>query len=138
MTTIDFITELFFRVDEQMTNQSRHSQAKLAPSEIVTLALLFSLKGASQRHFYRWLRRDFLPLFPNLPERTRLFRLFRTHRELANWFLAEPTVLGVTDSFAIEFCHPARENCAFRKENAWARKASTIRGGLSAANSVWC
>ena len=45
MTTEDFIIKLFCRVDEQMLDASKHSQAKLYPSEVVTLALLFALKG---------------------------------------------------------------------------------------------
>ena len=109
MTTTDFIIELFCRVDDQMIDIQKHPQAKLYPSEIVTLALLFALKGTFSRHFYRWLKRDYLPLFPNLPERTRLARLFKTHQDWAARFLAEPTILGVTDSFGIEFCHPVRE-----------------------------
>jgi len=87
----------------------KHSRAKLAVSEIVTLALLFALKGSNTRHFYRWLKRDYLGLFPHLPERTRLFRLFKKNRFLANEFLADPTILGVADSFGIEMCHPVRE-----------------------------
>ena len=109
MTTTDFIIELFCRVDEQMQDLSKHPQAKLYPSEVVTLALLFALKGTTSRHFYRWLKRDYLPLFPHLPERTRLFRLFNTHQDWTTRFLAQPTILGVTDSFGIEFCHPVRE-----------------------------
>jgi hypothetical protein len=72
MTTVDFITELFCRVAEQITDP-KHSQAKLYPSEVVTLALLYTLKGCGQRAFWRWLTRDYRPLFPNLPDRTRLF-----------------------------------------------------------------
>ena len=48
--------------------------------EIVTLALLFALKDSNTRHFYRWLKRDYLPLFPELPERIRFFKQMR-HRE---------------------------------------------------------
>ena len=109
MTTVEFITELFYLADEKLKNEPKHRQAKLSPSEIVTLALLFALKGANTRHFYRWLKRDYLPLFPKLPERTRLFRLFKKYRALANEFLADPTILGVADSFGIEMCHPVRE-----------------------------
>jgi hypothetical protein len=39
MTTVDFITELFCRVADQVVG-AKHSQAKLYPSEVVTLALL--------------------------------------------------------------------------------------------------
>jgi len=45
MTTTDFITELFCRVDDAMKGAKKHSQANLYPSEVVTLAILFALKG---------------------------------------------------------------------------------------------
>ena len=41
MTTVDFITELYCRVDEQLNQVEKHGQAKLYPSEVVTLALLY-------------------------------------------------------------------------------------------------
>jgi hypothetical protein len=75
MTTIDFITELFCRVDDPMRSVPKHAQAVLWPSEVVTLGLLHALKGVGNRVFYRWLTRDYRALFPRLPERTRLFRL---------------------------------------------------------------
>jgi hypothetical protein len=53
--------------------------------------------------------RDYGPLFPKVPHRTRLFRLFATHRTWADYFLADPTVLGVADSYGIELLHPMRE-----------------------------
>ena len=81
MTTVEFITNLFYRVDNQLIDCPKHSQAKLYPSEVVTLALLYTLSGKGQRAFWRWLVRDYRPLFPNLPERTRLFRLFNSHRK---------------------------------------------------------
>jgi hypothetical protein len=109
MTTEDIITSLFWQVDDNMTDVPKRSDAKLYPSEVVTLALLFALKGVGNRAFYRWLKRDYLELFPALPERTRLFRLFKTHTEWTTRFLAEPTVLGVADSFGIELIHPMRE-----------------------------
>lgn len=109
MTTLDFITQLFCRVDDKMTSVSKHSQANLYPSEVVTLGILFALKGVGNRAFYRWLERDFKPLFPKLPERSRLFRLLATHQDWTGHFLAEPTVLGVADSYGIELVHPKRE-----------------------------
>ena len=84
MTTEDFITDLFDRVDTKMYMIPKHSQAHLYPSEVVTLALLFAIKGVGTRAFYRWLVKDWRDAFPNLPERTRLFRLFKTHRDWAN------------------------------------------------------
>jgi hypothetical protein len=109
MTTVDFITELFCRIDDAMKDVRKHPQARLCPSEIVTLGVLFALKGVGNRQFYRWLKRDYLPLFPQLPERTRLFRLFTTHQDWTNCFLVEPSLLSVIDSYGIELIHPVRE-----------------------------
>lgn len=109
MTTADFITELFCRIDDKMPNVKKHSQANLCPSEVVTLAILFCLKGVSNRTFYRWLERDFKPLFPRLPERTRLFRLFNTHRHWAEIFKADHSLIGLVDTYGIELIHPRRE-----------------------------
>lgn len=109
MTTVDFITELFCRVADQVAHVEKHSQAKLYPSEVVTLALLYSLKGSGNRAYWRWLTRDYRSLFPNLPTRIRLFRLFNSHRHLVNEFLAEPSLIGVIDSYGIELLHPMRE-----------------------------
>src|SRR5262249_30172818 len=47
----------------------------------------------------------------HLPDRTRLFRLFKTHQHWADRFLATPTILGVADSYGIELLHPIREGC---------------------------
>jgi hypothetical protein len=109
MTTIDFITELLCRVDEQMRGVRKHTQAVLWPSEVVTLGLLHALKGVDNRAFYRWLTRDYQALFPHLPERTRLFRLLKTHQAWTSQFLAQPILLGIVDSFGIELIHPIRE-----------------------------
>src|SRR5215467_561551 len=95
MMTVDFITELFYEVDEQLRTLPKHPEARLWPSEVVTLGLLHALKGVGNRPFYRWLTRDYWTLFPQLPERTRLFRLFATHHDWTKVFLASPTVLGV-------------------------------------------
>jgi hypothetical protein len=109
MTTVDFITELYCRVDDKLGPIQRHSQAKLHASEVVTLALLYALKGGGQRAFWRWLVRDYRPLFPRLPHRTRLFRLFNSHQHYIEYFLANPSMIGVIDSYGIELLHPIRE-----------------------------
>ena len=109
MTTQDFIITLFCHVDQQMLAIPKHPEAKLYPSEVVTLALLFAIKGGGMRAFYRWLIRDYQGLFPQVPERTRLARLFKTHTAWTAAFLAAPTVLGVADSYGIELLHPMRE-----------------------------
>jgi hypothetical protein len=72
---------LFSEVDEQLHAISKHPEAHLWPSEVVTLGLLHARKGGDNRPCYRWLTRDYRPLFPYLPERTRLLRLFKTHQD---------------------------------------------------------
>jgi hypothetical protein len=112
MTTIDFITELFCKVDDQMVNVPKHPQARLWPSEAVTIGLLYAIKGVGTRAFYRWLTNNYRPLFPKLPHRTRLFRLLRSKQAWTHWFLAAPSLLGVMDSYGIELIHPVREGWA--------------------------
>lgn len=109
MTTLYFIIQLFSRIDDEMKEIPKHPQASLYPSEVVTLGILHAIKGVGNRAFYRWLIRDYQCLFPNVPERTRLFRLFKVHRNWTNRFLAAPTVLGVIDTYGIELIHPVRE-----------------------------
>jgi hypothetical protein len=64
MTPHDFIIALFDAVDQEMLEVPKHPEAKLSPSEVVTLALLFAVKGGGMRAFSRWLTRDYLALFP--------------------------------------------------------------------------
>ena len=109
MTDEDFTIELFCRIDDQMTDRPKHRQAALYPSEIVTLAVLFALKGVGNRAFYRWISKNLAHLFPTLPERTRLFRLFATHQSWSKRFMAAPSLLGVADTYGIELIHPIRE-----------------------------
>ena len=118
MTTVDFITALFCRIDDKMQAVPKHPQAHLYPSEVVTIALLFALKGVGPRAFYRWLARDYRPLFPRLPERTRLFRMCATHQDWTDYFLAKPPVLGVADSYGVELLHPWREKRGGKKRIA--------------------
>src|SRR5499427_2362627 len=108
-TTSEFITALFYEVDEQLRAIPTHPEAHLWPSEVVTLGLLHALKGVGNRAFYRWLTRDYRPLLPRLPERTRLLRLLKTHQDWTRAFLAAPTGLGVIDTYGIELIHPRRE-----------------------------
>src|ERR671937_1520217 len=108
-TTTEFITALFCQVDDHLAGLPKHPEAHLWPSEVVTLGLLHALKGGGNRPSYRWLTRDYRPLFPRLPERTRLFRLLKTHQDWTQAFLAAPTVLGVIDTYGIALIHPIRE-----------------------------
>src|SRR5438128_8458110 len=109
MTTVEFITALFYEVDEQMYAIPKHPEAHLWPSEVVTLGLLHARKGVGNRACSRWLTRDDRALFPRLPERTRLFRPFVTHQDWTQVFLAAPTVLGGIDTSGIALIHPMRE-----------------------------
>ncbi len=87
----------------------------LYPSAVVTLALLFALKGVRNRAFYRWLTRDYRCLFPHLPERIRLFRLFNSHRRWMEQFMAAPSLLGWVDTYGIALLHPWREGCSVQQ-----------------------
>ena len=98
MMTVEFITALFYEVDEQIGAIPKHPEAHLWPSEVVTLGLLHALKGGGNRPVSRWLTRDSRAVFPRLPERTRLFRLFTTPHDWTQAFLATPTVLGIIDT----------------------------------------
>ena len=113
MTPVDFITQLFCCVDDKLTQHNKNqkqTQANLYPSEVVTIAWLFALKGGgNSRSFYRWIENNYKSLFPNLPERTRLFRLFNTHQHLTDVFMANPSLIGVIDTYGIEWIHPRRE-----------------------------
>jgi hypothetical protein len=98
MTTVEFITALFYEIDEPLRAIPTPPEAHLWPREVVTLGLLHALTGVGNRAFYRWLTRDYRALFPRLPERPRLFRRFTTHQDWTRAFLAAPTVLGVIDT----------------------------------------
>ncbi len=115
MSTEDLIISMFCKIDDRMHGISTHSQAALYPSEVVTLACLFALKGVGTRAFYRWVRKNYRHLFPKLPHRTRLFRLFATHQDWSERLLADPTVFGVIDAYGIEFIHPIREGRSDRQ-----------------------
>jgi hypothetical protein len=54
MITVEFITALFYEVDEQLRALPKHPEAHLWPSEVVTLGLLHALKGQPFQHGHRW------------------------------------------------------------------------------------
>ncbi len=103
MSTDNSIIGLYGRVDTVLRDIPKHPQATRYPSELVTLGLLFALKGDGPRRFYRWLFNTYRPWFPHVPdrpwfphvpERTRLFRLLATHADWTDYVLAQPTLLG--------------------------------------------
>src|SRR5437773_30446 len=72
MTTEEIIILIFCAVDNGLGKLAKERNAKLYPSEGVTIGILFALKGGRFRAFYRWLKRDYDGLFAGLPERTAL------------------------------------------------------------------
>lgn len=111
MITEDIIQHIFCPVDDSLPKIPKHPQAKLSPSELVTIRILFSLKGGFFRAFYRWLKRDYGTWFgkARLPERTRLQRLLKTHQDWCNLLLAQPSFFTVIDNYPIELLFPIRE-----------------------------
>ncbi len=51
MITVEFITALFYEVDEQLGTIPTHPEAHLWPSEVVTVGLLHARKGVGNRPF---------------------------------------------------------------------------------------
>jgi len=109
MTTEDIIIHIVCAVDDQMRAVEKVPQADLYPSEVVTIGILFALKGGHFRAFCRWLKRDYDALFAGLPDRTTLQRQLRTQQYHADRLLAEASLLNVIDSFPIELLFPIRQ-----------------------------
>ena len=81
----------------------------LSSREVVSIGILYAVNGVSQRAFYGWLRDNYGHRFPKLPERTRLFRRLPNQQYWAGYFLTEPTLLGIADSYGVELRHPIRD-----------------------------
>jgi hypothetical protein len=108
MTTEDSIVHIFYHVDNGVGAVGKDPCAKLYPSEVVTLGILFALKGGRFRAFYRWLKRDFEQLFAGLPDRTNVLRQLSTYQSLTDALMEQPSVLNVVDSYPIELIFPIR------------------------------
>lgn len=91
-----------------MPNAKKVAQAKLYPSEVVTIGILFAHKGGHFRAFCRWLRRDYDGLFGGLPDRTTLLRQLREQQYQADALLSSASLLNVIDAFPIELLFPIR------------------------------
>jgi hypothetical protein len=111
MTTGDIILYIFCITDDSLPDLPKHPQSKLYPSELVTIGILFCLKGGCFRAFYRWLKRDYGDWFGQgqLPERTRLQRLLKVHQAWCDLLMAEPSFFTVIDTYPIELLFPIRE-----------------------------
>ena len=108
MTTEEIIILIFCAVDDGLGKLPKERNAHLYPSEVVTIGILFALKGGHFRAFYRWLKRDWDGLFGGVPDRTALLRQLRRHQVRADKLLADPSLLNVMDSFPIELLFPIR------------------------------
>ena len=109
MNIADFITELYCTIDDARPDDApQHPQAVLSLGELITIGVLQAMKNVGQRAFYHWLQDNYGDLFPQLPERSRLNRRLETQSCWVGRFLAEPTVLGVADSYGVELGHPVR------------------------------
>ena len=115
MTTEDIIIHIFCHVDDEMPDIPKHTQATLYPSELVTIGILFALKGGYFSAFYRWLKRDYAVLFAGIPDRTRLQRLLKTHQDWFDYLLADPSFFTVIDTYPIELLFPIREGRSDRQ-----------------------
>lgn len=109
VTTEDIIIHIFYHVDNGMTGIQKYPLSMLYPSEVVTIGILFALKGGHFRAFYRWLKRDYEALFGGLPERTVLLRQLKTQQVHTDLLMATPSVLNVVDSYPMELIFPIRE-----------------------------
>ena len=108
MNIADFIIELYCQIDDTLPDFPQHPQARLSLSEVVAIGVLYAMKNVSRRAFYSWLKDNYGHFFPKLPERSRLFRRLETQAGWTGCFLAQPTILGVADSYGIELGHPVR------------------------------
>ena len=108
MTTELIIIAIFCYVDFRMLGIEKHAQAKLYPSELVTIGILFALKGGNWEPFYRWLKRDYDALFGGLPDESRLRKGLVAHEDWCDFLLAAPTLFTVIDTYPIELIFPIR------------------------------
>ena len=108
MTTEMIIIHIFYLVDNALLDVKRASRAKLYPSEVVTIGILFALKGGHFGAFYRWLKRDYEALFYELPDRTALLRQLRVYETLTDRLMASATILNVADTLPVELLFPLR------------------------------
>lgn len=109
MPTDELIIGVFCMIDAELGAVKPHVQAKLWPSEVVTLMLMFAVKGGHYRAFHRWILYNYRSLFPNVPHYSRLLRLFRTHAHFCDQCLASLSTMSIVDTYGIELLHPRRE-----------------------------
>jgi Transposase DDE domain len=108
LSIIDIATVLYCNIDDDL-EYPEHEQAKLSVSELVTIGVMFALKGGSFRRFHKWVQGNLMGCFPTLPERSRLQRRLIQYQQLVKDFLAQPSFFCIADSYGVELRHPIRE-----------------------------
>ena len=107
MSTVEFITALFYEVDEQMGAIPKHPEAHLWPSEVVPWGCCMRSKAGGNRAFYRWLT-TIGRCFPSSLSAPGSFA-FMTHQDWTQVFLPLDRARWVIDTYGIEPLHPMRE-----------------------------
>lgn len=115
MPTDEVFIGVCWSVDAELGTVKKYSQAKLHPSEVVTLMRFFAIKGGRYRAFYRWILFNYQTLCPNAPHYSRLLRLYRTHAYVCERFLASISTMSMIDTYGIELIHPRREGRSARQ-----------------------
>lgn len=127
MTTEDIIIHIFLLGRWPNGRCQKVPQAKLYPSEVVTIGIIFALKGGHFRAFCRWLKRDYRDLFGGLPDRTTLQCQLQTQQDHADQLLGEVSLMNAIDLFPIELLFPIQAGCSpqqFGKKNRYKERWS--------------
>ena len=130
----DIIIRLFCMVDDKLAKVNKRSNAHLYPSQIVTIGILFTLKGVPYRAFYRWLKGDWWHLLPQLPECSRRLRLLAEYDYLTDSFLVAPQEESVIDSYGVELLHPRRQG---RRRAQIGEKGISNHRGIGGGKRCW-
>lgn len=78
------------------------SELPLYPSEVVTISILFALKGCHSRAFCHWFKRDYATLVSRQYDRTTLQRQLCQQQYHGDRLLPDASLLNVIDNFPIE------------------------------------
>lgn len=84
------------------------SPSQTVSSELVTIVIVFALKGGHFRAFYRWLKPDYDDLFVRLLGPTRLQRNLAANKAKLDLFLVQASLFSVMDSYPVELLFPIR------------------------------
>src|SRR6266851_2924204 len=101
-TTIDCIPAFFCQIDDHLSGLPTHPEARLWPSEVVTLGLVHARKGVGNRACSRWLTRDYRTLFPPAPR-------------------ADAALSPLQDASGLDAGLPGRADGARRPRHLWDR-----------------